>query len=152
MLKITDTDKGYKRMLAALRRSPAHVVAGVPTSADAPKEGAEGKTTLAYVALVHEMGLGVPRRSAIADTVDKNRSKYVKFMARQSVDVLTGRMTQKRAFDRLGLLMAADMKRAISNGISPANAESTIRRKGSSKPLKDTGQYQNSLTHEVRGA
>jgi hypothetical protein len=41
------------------------------------------------------------------------------------------------------------IKQRIANGIAPPNSPYTIARKGSSKPLIDTGQLRNSITYQV---
>lgn len=147
--RVTDKDRGWKRAMRAMRPDNAHVVVGVP---DDPKKGSEG-VTLAQVAAVHEFGTDtIPRRSFIADTADENRRRYAKFLASHEVSVLTGRQTRRGALNLLGLVMVGDVKRRISAGIAPPLKPETIRRKGSSTPLIDTGQLRNSIMHEVRGA
>jgi hypothetical protein len=43
------------------------------------------------------------------------------------------------------------MVQTINAGIEPGLNERTIERKGSSKPLIDTGRLKGSITHEIRG-
>jgi phage gpG-like protein len=61
---------------------------------------------------------------------------------------------QKDLENQLGLVgqqVVSDVKGRIleGEGIPPPNAPSTVRRKGSSRPLVDTGQLLNSLTYQV---
>ena len=61
------------------------------------------------------------------------------------------RVFQKRAtlpqlLNTLGAKAAADVKNTIRQGIPPPNSPETIRRKGSSRPLIDTGQLINAIT------
>jgi hypothetical protein len=53
------------------------------------------------------------------------------------------------ALDRLGAKVAALLQNRISAGIDPPNSAATIARKGSSKPLVDTGQLKAAITWRV---
>jgi hypothetical protein len=62
----------------------------------------------------------------------------------------TSQFTPDMAFEALGLWMQAKIRAAIMAVTTPVNAPITIERKGSSKPLVDTGQMLNSVNF-VRG-
>jgi hypothetical protein len=51
----------------------------------------------------------------------------------------------------MGLRMTADQRKRITEGegIPPPLAESTVKEKGSSRPLVDTGQLWRALLHDV---
>lgn len=51
--------------------------------------------------------------------------------------------------DQMGARAAGYCKEAIETGIAPANAPSTIKRKGSATPLIDKGILKNAITHVV---
>jgi len=53
-------------------------------------------------------------------------------------------------YERAGMLGRDACKDYIAGGVPPPNAPSTIRRKGSSLPLVDTGSMMNSITYAVR--
>ena len=146
----TELDKIYK----ALENTA--VFMGVQ-GAEARAKKEDGKTSALMVAAVNEFGsqtprpdtgqLVIPERSYIRSTVRKKRKKYLNLVSkliRRSI-----KTTEKLKLDLIGVRAVADIKNTIKAGIAPANAESTIARKGSSKPLVDTGQLINSITHEI---
>jgi len=52
---------------------------------------------------------------------------------------LQGKMTGGAFNDKLGALQAADIQASLSHGSFEANADATVKAKGSSKPLADKG-------------
>jgi hypothetical protein len=50
----------------------------------------------------------------------------------------------------IGMRVVGDIQDRISDGIPPPNSPITIARKGSSKPLIDSGQLRQSISFEVR--
>jgi hypothetical protein len=57
----------------------------------------------------------------------------------------------KSSLDKLGEGIAGQLRQSITATYTPALKPSTIRRKGSSKPMVDTGHMLNSVDHEVTG-
>ncbi|MEM8168046.1 hypothetical protein Q4R38_18910, partial [Morganella morganii] len=55
-----------------------------------------------------------------------------------------------RAFAIVGEKLSGEVKRKIQSGINPELDPKTVARKGSSKPLIDTGNLLQSITYEVR--
>jgi len=113
--------------------------------------------TLARLAGVHEYGaaiqmkwgvLLIPERSFIRSTI-ATKKNYVDEIAKLVKAVVDGRITEEVALNRLGARISGDVKAAIGKGIPPPNAETTIERKGSSKPLIDTGRLRSAVTWAV---
>lgn len=103
----------------------------------------------------HEFGvpqLNIPERSWLRSAFDGKHDRWEKFAEKQAQLLIDGKVTLEEALGRLGLLAEADVKKGITSGggIPPPNAPSTVARKGSSRPLVDTGQFLNSVTFEVR--
>lgn len=92
----------------------------------------------------------IPERSVIRSTVDKKRRSYENMMAKLWGDITINKMTAPRAANLMGLKVQADMRSKMTRGPFAPNKPSTIRRKGSSKPLIDTRQLAKSLGYEVR--
>jgi hypothetical protein len=63
--------------------------------------------------------------------------------------VAQGKLTADKAAERVALACEGSMKKRISRGVPPPNAAETIRRKGSSKPLINTGQLRNAIRGKV---
>ena len=79
-------------------------------------------------------------------TLQENQEKYTDLFAQlfgQGVDIL-------QIYEQIALVAQADVQLNIVKGEWVANAESTIKRKGSSKPLIDTGRLRQSITGVVR--
>jgi len=114
---------------------------------DTRAEGGEAR--VADYATYNEFGLGVPERSFLRSTVDGNEERYKKFLQRAGVQMLDGE-DPVDALDRVGMVVAADVKRAIVELDDPPNAPATIAMKGSANPLIDSGRMVNSISHEVR--
>ena len=49
----------------------------------------------------------------------------------------------------VGELCVGNIVQKISEGVAPPNAPSTIKSKGSSTPLVDTGAYRQSITYVI---
>lgn len=114
--------------------------------------------TNAHLGSIHEFGavvqqashqIIIPERSFIRSTVDKNNN-YKEVIRKLGLALITGKLTTiPDALKVLGEKITSDIKRSIEQGIPPPNAPSTIRQKGSSKPLIDSGQMKNAVTYDV---
>ena len=145
--KIKDTDKGLKKLLRKwrLKKSPK-VKVGV-LGGDRKND----QINNVQLAIIHEFGTDkIPKRSFIRDSVDQNKDKIQKVISREAKAIADEKYNTSVAMERLGLYIVGVIKKRISTGIPPALEENTIKRKGSSIPLIDTGQLRNSITHEVK--
>jgi hypothetical protein len=148
--RVTDTDKGYAAMRRRVTGAQAQLTVGIhEAEGAASKEGADG-TTVLEVAAYHEFGLGVPRRSFIADWEDEAAEKHKQQLSAKAKAVIAGTVPSvEQGLERLGNLYVGEVQKRIADGIDPPLAESTIRRKDSSKPLIDTGQLRSSIAYRV---
>lgn len=105
--------------------------------------------SVADVALWAEYGLGQPQRSWLRDWIEENQAALATNMRAEAAAIKAGTRTKDQALARLGLWIQGAIQERIANGIEPPNADSTIQRKGSSKPLIDTGQLRSSISHRV---
>lgn len=155
-MKITDKDLGWKRLQDMLRKSQgkAHAVVGV-FGAKADED--HGGLPNVVIACTHEFGLKIgnaviPERSFIRGTVDA-KTKEIAAMAKKLASlVIDGTTDIHKALDVLGQYVRGLIQARISAGIPPPLKPATIARKGSSKPLIDTGQLRASIDTEVRAA
>lgn len=111
-------------------------------------KGAEPLTVL-DVAEWNEFGLGVPERSFIRAWFDGAQAEGKIFIRKMLLQVVAGRFTPEQAYELIGLRFVGQMQQRIADGIEPPNAASTIAKKGSSKPLIDTGQLRSSITYVI---
>ncbi|WP_445496676.1 hypothetical protein [Photorhabdus sp. SF281] len=92
----------------------------------------------------------IPERSFLRSTLDENKEKAAKLLANSIRETLLTDGDKTAPFALVGEKMAGEVKRKIQAGINPALNPKTVKRKGSSKPLIDTGQLVQSITYEVR--
>lgn len=88
---------------------------------------------------------GIPQRSFIRAWFDESQDFIAETLRSQMRLVVAGKITAEVAADRIALAFEGSVKQRISRGIPPPNAPSTIRKKGSSKPLIDKGQLRNAI-------
>lgn len=113
-------------------------------SADAP--------TVASVAFWNERGHGnTPPRPFMREGVEKFFREDRGFIRNLWKNVLLQRISPRTAKERMALKLKDRVQRQIApDGNHPANAPATIRRKGSSVPLIDTGRMRRAVDAVVR--
>jgi hypothetical protein len=146
-MTVRTVDRGATALLARMRERARAVEVGV-LGAEARREEGDG-VTVADVAAWAEFGLGQPRRSWLVDWIEANGPALAERTRIESRAVIAGERTKAQALGRLGLWIQGQIQQRIANGIDPENAESTIRKKGSSTPLIDKGQLRSSIATRV---
>lgn len=120
-----------------------------------------GGLSVAAIGAIHEFGApkaGIPQRSFLQSTLDE-RSKDIDVFTQKLVGKIMriekgSRIPRARAvLGRLGAKVTSLVKRKITKGpgIPPPLAPATIARKGSDRPLVDTGLLLASITWKVEG-
>jgi hypothetical protein len=137
--------------LTALHRRFANdkrrVLVGVPAGKAEP----DG-TPLAMIAAVHEFGSperGIPERSFLRAGIMNSLPQLIALNADHIKRIASGGFTAATALGRLGLAAAAAVQREITDGTFAPLAPSTIKRKGSTKPLIDSGSLRQSITYQI---
>lgn len=87
----------------------------------------------------------IPPRPFMRTTVDARQNEWSEAVA----SLLAQGDTPEDALNKLGEVAAGDIKQTIADWRSPPNSEETIERKGSDKPLVDTGDMLKSVTYEI---
>jgi len=106
---------------------------------------------LVYYATVNEFGEGrVPERSFLRSAIDENKEKIRKFVTIEFAKVVKREQTMIKFTKRLGVFGVALVQAKIKKGPFKKNHPITIKRKGSDKPLIDTGRMRQSITFRVR--
>lgn len=103
------------------------------------------------LAKIHEYGTDtIPERSFIRSTVFENEPMIVELIKMVKTNIYKGTMTVEKALDIIGLQVQTLMRNKIRDGDPswPPLSELTILKKGSSKPLIDTGQLLKSITYK----
>lgn len=118
------------------------------------KGKAKGGMRLAQIAAIMEFGTKdgrVPERAALRSMLAQNRDAIKKLCAKLILQIVGGKMDQKKALGVLGQFLVDKTRATIAQGLPPPNAASTVRRKGSNKPLIDTGQLIGAVEYEIQG-
>jgi len=120
-------------------------------------------TPVAYVALIQEMGAPaahIPPRPFIKPTVNAQRTVWAALLRDGAKAVIKGKFTAHQVLDGVGIQAAGDIRKTITQIVSPPLAPTTIaaraRRLASkevtptlAKPLIDTGLMMESTTNAV---
>lgn len=166
-VSVTDIDRGFADIKKEVRRfKKSYTSIGFFTT------GGDPSNDIAARAIVHEFGakipvtkkmkgfflykfgvalkksiITIPERSFMKQTFDKNKNKIHDKIIDGYNRVLDGNDTAKQALSRLGEWYRALMQLTIRGENFVANSPLTIKAKGSSKPLSDTGEMANSIEH-----
>lgn len=151
---IKDVDRGYEalvRRFYTLEDTPIIDVGVLEAEGAKEHEGGERGVTVLDVATWNEFGTGqIPERSFIRAWFDQNLNGARELVRRLLESVVVGKRNLPDVPELLGTTFVGQIQKRISTGIPPKNADSTVDRKRSSKPLIDTGQLRSSITFRVR--
>lgn len=160
-------DRGWRALTAKVYGlDKAHVKVGVlaskggsmphtsTTSGEAPIKGGEGKITLIELAAIHEFGspaAGIPERSFIRRTFETQKAALEEIIGKLARLVVTKGMAPRKALGILGAWAVAEINKTVKEGegVPPPLQQRTIDRKGSTRPLIDTGRLLQAVTYEV---
>lgn len=147
---LKDVDKKtFEQFRKRLEDNGRIVKVGIPD--DASDEG----VSLAMIGAVHEFGVpekNIPERSFLRSGIKRNREQFIRLNRVNLVKILQGKMAIDTALGLLGEFGKASVQREIRIGEYVPLSEQTVRRKGSSKPLIDTGNMIQSITYSVEKA
>lgn len=93
----------------------------------------------------------IPERSYLRSTYNKNFRKVGKRFAQIMSSFSRGNYSVLNKLKLIGLEQENKVKETMTSLKNPPNAPSTIRAKGSSNPLIDTGELRSKISSEVRG-
>ncbi len=142
-------DRGWNAMidrLDACRKLGSKV--GYPT-AESGETYEDGMTVL-DVAVIHEFGApkaNIPQRAHVRAAYDEDLENLARMAKNEMGLIVDGKSTPEESITRLGEYHAGVIKNKIRTGPFVPLKPQTVRRKGSSAPLIDTGQMINSVTH-----
>lgn len=154
-MSIIVNDKVLKKLIKDFKKLNAQSTRIGVLGSKGGNEDRDG-ITMVELAVVHELGapdLGIPQRSFIRETFEdsKVKTELKEMFAKVVKSIIAGKLDADKAMEVLGHWGVSKIKNRITfgEGISPANAPYTIARKGSSRPLVDTGRLINAINHEV---
>lgn len=148
--KVTDRDRGLKKLKRNLKKSGKHLVKVGIFGDKADQAHANTQKSNVEIAGFHEFGTGkIPQRSFIRATVDAEIGKIKQLQRVLGRKVVQGKITEEQGLGTIGIFLVAAIQKRIQGGISPELKPATIKRKGSSKQLIDTGQLVQSIAFAV---
>lgn len=138
---IKEIDHGWNDILNALKKLD-NVATKVGLFGDLAERGA-----------THEYGTRsgkIPARPFNRQAFDNNERQIQKQMKKEYVRLLNqrGKVNPRELISNVGEWYSGAVKKTITNGNFEPLKPVTILRKGSSKPLIDTGQMRMSITHK----
>lgn len=148
-MTVQDIDRGWKHIKKELAKmDDAYVKVGIQTDA----EVIEG-VHMAGIGAFNEFGTSrAPERSFLRSTIDEKREVYFRILANEMNKIFAGTRTAAESLGLLGQKATSDIQKKITDLKDPPNAPSTVRAKGSSNPLIDTGRMRASIRYQVEGA
>ena len=156
---IRDIDRGYAALVARVfdmaKSLPVIKIGVLAGNAEephaAPGEATSGEpATVLDVAIFNEFGTDtIPERSFLRGWFDESEKGLRDDAGKMMQSVIHGQRTRDQILELLGQRSVGQIQERIASGIEPDNAPSTIRQKGSSTPLVDTGVLRSSITYEV---
>ena len=142
--RITPEGQRFFRELAELKELEVRV------GFQRGKAQEEDGTDICDVAAFNELGTDhIPARPFIRQSVDDNESKINSFLKEEVKDFAQGK-SAKQILKEIGNFQKDLMQDKITSGSFAPNAESTIKKKGSSKPLVDTGRMRKSVNYVIQ--
>jgi hypothetical protein len=165
MSGFSDKDKGWNRLMTSFKINAGETAGFVGYLRSSgnykpkPKKGSsEGSSpapaiTMAQLAAVHEYGApeqNIPERSFIRSTLAEHSKDIKRLQKKVTNSIISGKLNKKQAIGILCHKITDGIVAKIESNIPPPLEEETIRRKGSSTALIDTGQLKNSVDWEVK--
>ena len=151
MIIRTEHNGGLKGFLERFREiGKPKVYIGVPTSKNGMHEGGINMATLLALHVLGAPSRGIPQRDPLRPPLIANAQRYSDLLALGLKNALANGTDPKLVYEKIGIVATNDVKDYFITGNFKALSEKTIKAKGSSKPLIDTGEMRNSITYEVR--
>lgn len=142
--RITSDGVKFQKMLKELAEKEVRVGFQQGKAAD------ENGTDICDIAAWNELGtVHIPARPFLRQSVDDNLSKINNFLQEKKKDLVSG-ISAEQVLKEIGIFQKDLIQEKITDGDFAPNAESTVKKKGSSKPLIDTGRMRQSVNYEIK--
>jgi hypothetical protein len=142
--RLTPEGRRFFAQIEQLKKLQVQV--GFQAGAAADEDGVD----IANIAMWNELGTSrSPARPFMRKSVDENTDKIKAMCTRQLKRLAQGADAQD-ILEKIGVFQKGLIQRKIVDGTFEPNAASTIRRKGSSRPLIDTGRMRQSVNYIIR--
>ena len=142
--RITPEGRRFERMLKELTELQVRV--GFQHGEAAEDDG----TDVCDVAAWNEFGTEhTPSRPFLSKSVDENEGKINDFLQSKKQDIVNG-ASAEQILKEIGIFQKDLIQEKIIEGSFAPNAPATIKKKGSSRPLIDTGRMRQSVNYVIQ--
>lgn len=146
--KLTPEGKKFYAELEKLKRNEVFIGYQAGHAKHTDEDG--NTADMAEIAMFNELGTSTsPPRPFLRMTVDENKDKINQFVETQTKRIAQG-ASAEQCMKQMGAFGVSLVQEKIGNGTFAPNAESTIKAKGSDKPLIDTGQLRQSVHYVIK--
>lgn len=152
-VEVEDKDVGFSKLLTELTWLEGKSVTIGWQGASALESPGQTEATIVDIATFNEFGtVTIPERPMMQLVFDEKAGELEAFMEREVQAILDLKRTAKQALNRMGMKAVALLQNKITDSPSWAEplAQSTIDKKGSTKPLVDSGDMRARVTYAIR--
>lgn len=140
--KATADGKKFQKMLDDLDKLEVRI--GIQQGA-----GSEDGVDLVDIAMFNELGtVHIPSRPFLRDSVDAHSAEINAFLQSMRTQLVKG--SAEKVLKKIGVFQKGLIQKEIVNGYFVPNSPATIKRKGSDKPLIDTGRMRQSINYVIQ--
>jgi len=143
--------KKWQETLKEFKKS-YRVKVGYPSESTGKEQHEDDGINNATLAAVHNLGSvanNIPPRPFLKQSFEKYQSERKKLAERLVRDFMRGAIDMKTAHEKMGNASAGWGRKIFTTGDFAPLKPATVARKGSSRPLIDTGELRRALTFEV---
>lgn len=141
--KVTADGKKFQKMLEGLGKLQVRV--GI-------QQGTvnEDGVDMVDIAMFNELGtVHIPSRPFLRDSVDAHTDEINAFLQSMRSQLVRG-SSAEQILKKIGVFQKGLIQEEIVNGDFVPNSPETIKRKGSDKPLIDTGRMRQSINYVIQ--
>jgi hypothetical protein len=150
---IKQKNAGWLQKLLKRYRNESELAVGWPTGTDATSVKYPDGTPVVLVAAVNNFGSqsrGIPARPFMTKGQQPAIERTAPIAQRLVPKINAGKATIEDVLEVMGPFAVGEFQEAITGATYAPNAPETVKKKGSSKPLIDTGLMRQSMTYVVR--
>ena len=141
--KVTADGKKFQKMLEDLNKLEVRI--GIQQGV-----GSEDGVDLVDIAMFNELGtVHIPSRPFLRDSVDAHSPEINAFLQSMRTQLVKGGSAED-VLKKIGVFQKGLIQKEIVNGDFVPNSPETIKRKGSDKPLIDTGRMRQSINYVIQ--
>lgn len=153
-MKVIIKDKKWRDLLKRVEKmSSSRLRVGIFGDEGGSVDAGDG-ISLVEIGAIHEYGApnaNIPERSYIRRTFRQKEGELREMIGKVAKAIVLGKISAHRGLDILGAWTSSEIKKTITTGphIPPPLKRATALRKGSDRPLVDTGRLVGAITWKV---